>query len=320
MLAVRRGAALAARRSGSSSSSGSRIAVNVASVFSSARPAARAVPLFSNIVVRRSRCDATVPAAAAQQVKRERLNEKKSFAFASLQTAFGHGGARLFGSETSFFSHSLPKPPPTHTHTHTHTLSQKQQEQQQQQQRKAAAAGPPKESSSSSASASSASAQMIDTSPPRGTRDFAPADLRARDWLFDHFAAVSRGHGFERFETPVLEAEALFTRKAGEEIAGQLYNFEDKGGRRVALRPELTPSLARLVLAQGKSLPLPAKWFTIGQCWRYERTTRGRRREHYQWNMDIVGVEGVEVRISFFFFFFPLFFFSPLSLSLSKKN
>ena len=142
---------------------------------------------------------------------------------------------------------------------------------------------------------------MIDTPPPRRTRDFPPAELRARDWLFDHFAAVSRSHGFERFETPVLESEALFTRKAGEEIAGQLYNFEDKGGRRVALRPELTPSLARLVLSQGKGLALPAKWFTIGQCWRYERTTRGRRREHYQWNMDIVGVEGVEVCETFFF-------------------
>ena len=69
--------------------------------------------------------------------------------------------------------------------------------------------------------------------------------------------------------------------------------FQDKGGRRVALRPELTPSLARLILAQGKALPLPAKWWTIGQCWRYERTTRGRRREHYQWNMDVVGVPGV---------------------------
>ena len=165
---------------------------------------------------------------------------------------------------------------------------------QDQQQRKASAAGPAKDSSSQ---------QLIDTSPPRGTRDFPPPDLRARDWLFDNFAAVSRSHGFERFETPVLESEALFTRKAGEEIAGQLYNFEDKGGRRVALRPELTPSLARLVLSQGKSLPLPAKWFTIGQCWRYERTTRGRRGEHYQWNMDIVGVEGVEVSVFFCFFF-----------------
>ena len=92
----------------------------------------------------------------------------------------------------------------------------------------------------------------------------------------------------------MLETEELYVRKAGEEITQQLYNFEDKGNRRVALRPELTPSFARLILQQGKSLALPAKWFAVGQCWRYERMTRGRRREHYQWNMDIVGVEGVE--------------------------
>ena len=92
----------------------------------------------------------------------------------------------------------------------------------------------------------------------------------------------------------MLESEALYTRKAGEEIGEQLYNFEDKGGRRVSLRPELTPSLSRLVLQKGKSLVLPTKWFAIGQCWRYERTTRGRRREHYQWNMDIVGVSSME--------------------------
>lgn len=70
--------------------------------------------------------------------------------------------------------------------------------------------------------------------------------------------------------------------------------FQDKGGRRVALRPELTPSLARLILGKGKGLALPAKWWATGQCWRYERMTRGRRREHYQWNMDIVGVAGIE--------------------------
>ncbi|KAK9839709.1 hypothetical protein WJX81_007688 [Elliptochloris bilobata] len=134
---------------------------------------------------------------------------------------------------------------------------------------------------------------LIDLQPPRGTRDFLPEDLRVRQWLFGEFEAVARLFGFEQFETPVLESEALFTRKAGDEITQQLYNFEDKGGRRVALRPELTPSLARLVLAQAGRAALPLKWFTIGQCWRYERTTRGRRREHYQWNMDIVGVPGV---------------------------
>mmetsp|Transcript_11488 Transcript_11488/g.20342 ORF Transcript_11488/g.20342 Transcript_11488/m.20342 type:complete len:499 (-) Transcript_11488:491-1987(-) len=135
---------------------------------------------------------------------------------------------------------------------------------------------------------------MIDTQAPRGTRDFYPEDHRLRSWLFNEFATVSKLFGFEQWDSPVLESEELFVRKAGEEITEQLYNFEDKGGRRVALRPELTPSLARMVLAKQKTLALPLKWFAIGQCWRYERMTRGRRREHYQWNMDIVGVPGVE--------------------------
>mgnify|MGYP000539547502 CR=1 FL=1 len=136
--------------------------------------------------------------------------------------------------------------------------------------------------------------QMIDLQPPKGTRDFPPEEMRVRNWLFGHFRDVARSFGFDEFDAPVLESEELYVRKAGEEITQQLYNFVDKGDRRVALRPELTPSFARLILQQGKSLALPAKWFAIGQCWRYERMTRGRRREHYQWNMDIVGVEGVE--------------------------
>ncbi|KAI8102906.1 hypothetical protein M9434_005698 [Picochlorum sp. BPE23] len=136
--------------------------------------------------------------------------------------------------------------------------------------------------------------QMIDTNPPRGTRDFPPEEKRMQKWLFGEFDRVATGFGFEHIDFPVLESEELFVRKAGEEITDQLYNFEDKGGRRVSLRPELTPSLARLALQKGKGLALPAKWYAIGQCWRYERATRGRRREHYQWNMDIIGVEGVE--------------------------
>ncbi|TVU10639.1 hypothetical protein EJB05_44240 [Eragrostis curvula] len=134
---------------------------------------------------------------------------------------------------------------------------------------------------------------VVDVNPPRGTRDFPPEDMRLRTWLFDQFREVSRLMTFEEVDFPVLESEALFIRKAGEEITQQLYNFEDKGGRRVVLRPELTPSLARLVIKQGKSVSLPLKWFTIGQCWRYERMTRGRRREHYQWNMDIFGMPKV---------------------------
>ena len=101
-----------------------------------------------------------------------------------------------------------------------------------------------------------------------GTRDFFPEDMRQRTWLFNQWAAVATAFGFEQFDVPVLESEELFVRKAGEEITDQLYNFEDKGGRRMALRPEITPSLARLVLSKGKGMALPAKWWTIGQCWR----------------------------------------------------
>ncbi|KAF2289896.1 hypothetical protein GH714_039050 [Hevea brasiliensis] len=135
--------------------------------------------------------------------------------------------------------------------------------------------------------------QKIDVNPPKGTRDFPPEEMRLRNWLFHNFREVSRLYGFEEVDFPVLESEALFIRKAGEEIKDQLYCFEDRGNRRVALRPELTPSLARLVIQKGKSVPLPLKWFAVGQCWRYERMTRGRRREHYQWNMDIIGVPEV---------------------------
>ena len=128
----------------------------------------------------------------------------------------------------------------------------------------------------------------------RGTRDFYPEDMRLRNWLFERFHSAARSHGFEEYDAPVLESEELYTRKAGEEIVGQLYNFEDKGGRRVALRPEMTPSLARMVMARAGGLALPIKWYSIPQCWRYERTQRGRGREHYQWNVDIWGMNGVE--------------------------
>ena len=128
----------------------------------------------------------------------------------------------------------------------------------------------------------------------RGTRDFYPEEMRLRNWLFEHFHAAARSHGFEEYDSPVLESEELYTRKAGEEITAQLYNFEDKGGRRVALRPEMTPSLARMVMAKSGTLPIPIKWYSIPQCWRYERTQRGRGREHYQWNVDIWGMRGVE--------------------------
>ncbi len=141
----------------------------------------------------------------------------------------------------------------------------------------------------------------------RGTRDFYPEDRRLRNWLFDNFTIASLSHGFEEYDAPVLEYEELYTRKQGEEITKQLYNFQDKGDRNVSLRPEMTPSLARMVMARAGSLPMPIKWFSIPQCWRYERTQRGRGREHYQWNVDIWGTteisadaELISVLVTFF--------------------
>ncbi|KAJ9453095.1 Histidine--tRNA ligase [Diplonema papillatum] len=134
---------------------------------------------------------------------------------------------------------------------------------------------------------------LIDTEPVQGTRDFPPEEMRFRTFLFNHFRKVSKEFGFEEYDAPMLESEKLYTRKAGEEIVQQMYNFTTKGGHNVALRPEMTPSLARLVIQKGQSLLLPIKWFSIPQCWRYEAITRGRRREHFQWNCDILGVPSI---------------------------
>jgi histidyl-tRNA synthetase len=129
---------------------------------------------------------------------------------------------------------------------------------------------------------------VTDLAPPRGTRDFYPDDLRLRSWLFERFRGTALAFGFEEVDAPVVEHAELYMRKAGEEIVDQLYHFQ-LHDRHLALRPELTPSLARMVIARQGALRLPLRWFAIPQCWRYERMTRGRRREHYQWNMDVWG-------------------------------
>jgi histidyl-tRNA synthetase len=129
---------------------------------------------------------------------------------------------------------------------------------------------------------------VSELTPPRGTRDFYPDDLRLRTWLFERFRGTALAFGFEEVDAPVVEHAELYLRKAGEEIVDQLYHFH-LHDRHLALRPELTPSLARMVIARQGALRLPLRWFAIPQCWRYERMTRGRRREHYQWNMDVWG-------------------------------
>jgi histidyl-tRNA synthetase len=139
--------------------------------------------------------------------------------------------------------------------------------------------------------------------PPSGTRDFYPQDMRVRSWLFDKFRESASYFGFQEYDAPVLENVQLYERKAGEEIVDQMYNFVDKEGYHVTLRPEMTPTLARMVLQKTNlqtgevRVPLPLKWFSIPQCWRFETTQRGRKREHYQWNMDIVGVNHVHAEL-----------------------
>ena len=130
---------------------------------------------------------------------------------------------------------------------------------------------------------------MIDLQPVKGTRDFFPEEMRLRNWLFEIWRKTSIQAGFEEYDTCILEHENLYLRKAGDEISKQLFSFEDKSGRRLSLRPEMTPSLARLILQHKKSLSFPIKWFSMPQCFRYERMTKGRRREHFQWNADIIG-------------------------------
>ena len=129
--------------------------------------------------------------------------------------------------------------------------------------------------------------------PPRGMRDFYPEDMAWRNRVFDAWRAAAVRAGFAPYDACVVESLELLERKAGEEVSEQIYTFEDKSGRRLALRPEMTPTLARMIAARQGQLQFPLKWFTVAQCFRYERMTRGRKREHYQWNLDIIGEAGV---------------------------
>src|SRR5205809_6354936 len=122
-----------------------------------------------------------------------------------------------------------------------------------------------------------------------GFRDFLPDHCAARNYIFARWREVARRYGFVEWEGPVLEPTDLYKKKSGAEIVEQLFNFKDKGDREVALRPELTPTLARVVAAYEREFKKPLKWFSIGQFFRYEKQQRGRLREHYQLNCDIIG-------------------------------
>src|SRR5215216_740281 len=122
-----------------------------------------------------------------------------------------------------------------------------------------------------------------------GFRDFFPQEYAERAYVMRVWRDVCRRYGFREYDGPPLEPLELFTLKSGDEIVGQLYNFTDKGERAVALRPEMTPTLARMVAASERSYKKPIKWFAIPQLFRYERQQKGRLREHFQLNADIFG-------------------------------
>ncbi|MBW8887188.1 MAG: histidine--tRNA ligase [Fibrobacteres bacterium] len=128
---------------------------------------------------------------------------------------------------------------------------------------------------------------------PKGTRDFYPEDMRLQNHLFDVWRRACLDFGFEEYEGPTFEHLELFTEKSGQEIVTQLYNFKDKAEREIALRPEMTPTLARMVNQKGNSLKLPLKWFSMPRLFRYEKAQRGRLREFFQLNMDVIGCETV---------------------------
>jgi histidyl-tRNA synthetase len=129
--------------------------------------------------------------------------------------------------------------------------------------------------------------------PVKGTRDFYPQDMAVRNWIIDGWKKASLRNGFEEYDGPIFEYLKMFQVKSGDEIVEQLFSFTDRGGRELALRPEITPTLARMVNQRINSLPKPIKWFSVPRLCRAERPQKGRLREFFQWNVDIIGVDDV---------------------------
>jgi histidyl-tRNA synthetase len=129
--------------------------------------------------------------------------------------------------------------------------------------------------------------------PVKGTRDFYPPDMAVRNWIIDGWKKASVRNGFEEYDGPIFEYLKMFQIKSGDEIVEQLFSLQDRGGRDLALRPEITPTLARMVNQRINSLPKPIKWFSVPRLFRAERPQKGRLREFFQWNIDIIGVDDV---------------------------
>ncbi len=144
--------------------------------------------------------------------------------------------------------------------------------------------------------------------PVQGTRDFYPEQMAIRTWLYDTVRSVAESFGYQEYEAPILESLDLYAAKSGEELVKkQSYVFTDRGGSEIALRPELTPSLARMIAQRQEQLTFPVRWWSFGPFWRYEHTQKGRTREFFQWNVDLLGptapeadAENVAVLATFF--------------------
>ena len=130
----------------------------------------------------------------------------------------------------------------------------------------------------------------LSTQPYKGARDFYPEDKRIQKYMFGKIRQVVESFGYQEYDAPILESFDIYAAKSGEELVNeQLYSFQDRGGRTVAIRPEMTPSVSRMVAGRRQELAYPLRWYSIPNLWRYERPQRGRLREHYQLNVDIFG-------------------------------
>ncbi len=142
----------------------------------------------------------------------------------------------------------------------------------------------------------------LSTAPYKGARDFYPEDKRKQNYMFSVIRKVVKSYGYEEYDAPILEALDLYKAKSGQEIVSeQTYSFIDRGGREVAIRPEMTPSVSRMVAARRQELAYPLRWFSIPNLWRYERPQRGRLREHWQLNVDIFGVANTNAEVELIF-------------------
>lgn len=143
--------------------------------------------------------------------------------------------------------------------------------------------------------------QLLPTAPYRGTRDFLPPEMSVRQQVFGRMFQSVESFGYTRYDGPILESAEIYEAKSGQEIADQqLYSLVDRGGRRLALRPEMTPSVARMIAGNVNALQLPVRWYSHVNCHRYERPQRGRTREHWQLNVDIFGSDSVNCEIEIF--------------------